>query len=68
VSEVNGLKHVALFNIGEQKQDARLDWKDLGLSGTKSVRDLWSHTDLGKFKDTYSVSLAPHASAMIALR
>jgi hypothetical protein len=68
VSNVGGRTHVALFNIGEQKQDVLIDWKDLGLTGTRSVRDLWSHKELGKFKETYSVSLNPHAAALITVR
>ncbi|HEY1801950.1 MAG TPA: glycoside hydrolase family 27 protein [Terriglobales bacterium] len=41
-------QYVALFNIGESAQTARLSWKELGLAEKKyKLRDLWSHKNLG---------------------
>lgn len=41
-------QYVALLNIGESAQTARLHWKELGLTGKKyKVRDLWLHKNLG---------------------
>jgi len=62
-------KYVALFNTGDEgAHDVRVEWKDLGLSGTVTVRDLWERTTLGKFKSGFSVKLAPHASAMLLVQ
>jgi len=42
-----------------------VEWKDLGLSGTVAVRDVWEGKTLGRFEGGFSVKLAPHASAML---
>jgi alpha-galactosidase len=62
-------KFVALFNAGDEGvHDLRVEWKDLGLSGTVTVRDLWERKTLGKFEDGFSVKLAPHAAAMLLVQ
>jgi hypothetical protein len=41
-------EYVALFNVGEAAHDVHVDWKELGMAGTKyKMRDLWLHKDLG---------------------
>ncbi|MGP8243575.1 MAG: glycoside hydrolase family 27 protein [Bryobacteraceae bacterium] len=62
-------KYVALFNAGDQGvHDVRVEWKDLGLSGTATVRDLWERTTLGRSETGFSVKLAPHAAAMLLVQ
>jgi hypothetical protein len=57
-------KYVAVFNVGDAKQDVALNWSDVGIPAKSAkVRDLWAHTDLGK-QNRLQVSLAPHASAL----
>lgn len=57
-------KYVAVFNVGDTKSDARVDWSDVGIEAKHpAVRDLWLHKDLGK-RDAIAVSLAPHASVL----
>jgi len=57
-------KYVAVFNVGDAKQDVTLNWSDVGIPAKSAkVRDLWAHTDLGK-QNRLQVSLAPHASAL----
>jgi hypothetical protein len=46
----------------------RVEWKDLGLSGVVTVRDLWERKTLGKFEGGFSMKLAPHASAMLLVQ
>jgi len=59
-------KFVALFNAGDDgAHDVRVEWRDLGLAGAVTVRDLWEGKTLGRFEGGFSVKLAPHAAAML---
>jgi hypothetical protein len=61
----DGSYTVGLFNLGSAPATVTVNWSDIGLSGPASVRDLWSHTDLGTFDTGYSsVNLASHASRL----
>jgi hypothetical protein len=61
----DGSYTVGLFNLGSSSADVTVNWSDIGLDGSASVRDLWTHTDLGTFNTGYSsVNLASHASRL----
>ncbi|WNS46720.1 X2-like carbohydrate binding domain-containing protein [Paenibacillus sp. MMS20-IR301] len=61
----DGTYNVALFNLGSRSAAVNVKWNDIGLEGPASVRDLWSHSELGTFNDGYSAGLLePHASRM----
>ncbi|MBB5889427.1 RICIN domain-containing protein [Kutzneria kofuensis] len=61
----DGSYTVALFNLTGSTATVTARWSDLGFGGSASVRDLWSHTDLGTAATTFSASLAPHASRLL---
>lgn len=62
----DGTYSVALFNLGSRSAEVKVKWSDLGLEGPASVRDLWSHTELGDFEKEFSGGiLEPHASRML---
>lgn len=61
----NGTYTVALFNLGRSKATVTVNWSSLGFNGSGSVRDLWSHTNLGKFTDSFSAPLNMHASRLL---
>jgi alpha-galactosidase len=58
---------VALFNRGGSPASITVQWSDSGLpAGAAMVRDLWSHTDLGSFDQSYTASnVASHGVAML---
>jgi len=61
----SGSVAVILFNRGNTSANIPVDWsKDLGMNPgtTVSVRDLWTHSELGRFTSSYSSNLATHAS------
>ncbi|WP_229696533.1 X2-like carbohydrate binding domain-containing protein [Paenibacillus albidus] len=61
----DGTFNVALFNLGSRSAEVEVKWSDIGLEGPASVRDLWSHTELGTFEEGISGGvLEPHASRM----
>jgi hypothetical protein len=40
-------------------------WKDLNLVGPATVRNLWTHTDLGSLDSTYTVAVPSHGVVML---
>jgi hypothetical protein len=61
----DGSYTVGLFNLGSSAATVNVNWSDIGLTGPASVRDLWSHEDLGIFDTGYSsVDLPSHASRL----
>ncbi|NOU70259.1 hypothetical protein GC098_02195 [Paenibacillus sp. LMG 31458] len=62
----DGTYTVGLFNLGSSNATVNVNWSDIGLSGAASVRDLWSHSELGVFNSSFSSGdLAPHASRLL---
>ena len=55
----DGSKAVGLFNRGEGESVVTLNWSDLGISGQRTVRDLWRQQDLGKFNGQYQARVRP---------
>lgn len=65
----DGTYTVALFNLGSRESNVSVNWSDIGLSGGASVRDLWSHKDLGNFASGYTAKeLQPHASRLFKVK
>jgi alpha-galactosidase len=58
---------VALFNRGTSAASITAQWNVVGLrAGAATVRDLWSHMDLGSFTDAYTASSVPaHGVVML---
>jgi alpha-galactosidase len=65
----DGSKAVGLFNTGTNGAiTVTVKWSDLKISGAHVVRDLWRQKDLGKFKDEFSLSVAPHSAEMVKIK
>jgi alpha-galactosidase len=58
---------VALLNRGTGTASITVQWSALGIpTGGATVRDLWSHTDLGTFQGSYTASSVPsHGVVMV---
>jgi alpha-galactosidase len=58
---------VALLNRGSASASITVQWSALGIpTGAATVRDLWSHTDLGSFTGSYTASSVPsHGVVML---
>jgi alpha-galactosidase len=62
----DGAKAVGLFNIGSNAAVVvTVNWPDLKLSGTHKVWDLWRQKDLGKFKRSFGMRVAPHSAELV---
>ena len=61
----DGSYNIALFNTSSSTQKVSVQWEDIGIKGSASVRDLWSHLDLGSIKKAFTAKLSAHASRMV---
>ncbi len=59
--------YVAVYNMGNSSVDITVNFfKDLGFSGDAKIRDLWSHSDLGTFTESWTASHIPsHGTRLI---
>ncbi|MBV9615129.1 MAG: hypothetical protein JO031_06725 [Ktedonobacteraceae bacterium] len=64
----DGSYTVALFNLGGATANVTVNWSELGLSGSHSVHDLWSHQNLGSFSGSFTASLRTHASRLLTVK
>jgi alpha-galactosidase len=64
----DGSYAVGLFNRSESPAPLTLELKDIGISGSAQIRDLWAHRDLGSFTGSYSVTVAKHGAAMLKVK
>lgn len=62
--------YLALFNISddESPQSVSVDLSDIDIDGECTVIDMWSGETIGKFSETFSQDLAPHASGLYLIR
>ncbi|MEO8886037.1 MAG: glycoside hydrolase family 27 protein [Mucilaginibacter sp.] len=57
-----GDKYVALFNASDDANPVKMSvtLKDIGINGTAKVRDLWSKTNVGSYKDVFTADINKH--------
>jgi alpha-galactosidase len=57
---------VALLNRTDTAADMTVAWSDIGLTSTgATVRDLWTHQDLGVVPTQYTTTVPSHGVAML---
>ena len=61
-----GDKYVALFNTGDDSTPVKINvqLKQLGFSGNCNVRNLWTKTNVGTFKDTFTQTINKHGAGL----
>jgi alpha-galactosidase len=64
----DGSKAVGLFNRGAAQAEVTVRWSDLGISGKRTVRDLWRQRDLGVFEVKFMSSVPRHGVTLIRIR
>ncbi len=58
-------KAVALLNRNSSTSNITVNWSDIGLTGSVSVRDLWAKSDKGSFDGSYTASVPSHGTVML---
>jgi hypothetical protein len=56
---------VVFFNRNSSAASMSVKWADLDLVGVATVRDLWSHTDLGSRDGMYTTTVPAHGVVML---
>ncbi len=64
----DGTKAVGLFNRGDMETMVAAQWRDLGVTGKQSVRDLWRQQDLGLFDGEFKASVPRHGVVLVRLK
>ena len=64
----DGGKAVGLFNRGEDAATIKVNFSDIEVSGSATVRDLWAKKDLGSFEGNYSTQVPKHGVALIKVK
>jgi hypothetical protein len=64
----DGSRALAVINRSEVPHAIAWRWTEAGLSGPQSVRDLWTHRDLGGADGSMELSAPPHGSRLVRLR
>jgi hypothetical protein len=65
---INGVTYAAVYNLGGSATNITVNFSSLGLSGTKTVRDLVARTDLGSFTSSWTAGNVPsHGSRLIRI-
>jgi alpha-galactosidase len=65
----DGAIAVGLFNTnGHVPVEVTAKWSDLGIHGKRKVRDLWREKDLGRFKDEFRMTVAPHSAELVKIQ
>jgi len=64
----DGTKVVGLGNRGEFPAKVTATWRDVGVSGRQTVRDLWRQKDLGRFKDQFTAEVPRHGVVLVRVR
>ncbi|OFW11992.1 MAG: hypothetical protein A3H96_12035 [Acidobacteria bacterium RIFCSPLOWO2_02_FULL_67_36] len=63
----DGTTAVGLFNRAAGPMTIAVTWKELGISGTQPVRDLWQHRDLGGMRDQVSLTVPRHGAVFLKI-
>lgn len=63
----NGDHYLALFNTGKAEKAVPFKLARLGITGTVSLRELWSQETLGSVTGEITATLPPHGSALYRL-
>ncbi len=58
---------VVLLNRSGSAANITANWSNIGVSGSASVRDLWAHTDLGSFSNSYTANVPSHGVVMLKI-
>jgi len=51
-----------------QARTIKVSWEELGLSGSKSVRDLWRQKDLGQFNGEFTTEVNFHGVTLVRMK
>ena len=63
----DGSVALGLFNLSESTRKMSVSLTELGLKGSRNMRDLWRQNDLGPISASLSQEVAPHGVSLVRL-
>ncbi len=63
----DGSLALGLFNLGREEKKMSVEWNQLGLAGTQTVRDVWRQKNIGHSEGQYATTVNPHGVALVRL-
>ncbi|MDP4179552.1 MAG: carbohydrate-binding protein [Bacillota bacterium] len=60
-------KAVALLNRNSSTSSITVNWSDIGITGSATVRDLWAKADKGSFNGSYTASVPSHGTVLVKI-
>jgi alpha-galactosidase len=63
----DGSLAVGLFNRDEMDMKVAVSWSELGITGKRTVRDLWRQKDLGVFDGEFSSLVPRHGTVFVKI-
>lgn len=63
----DGSVALGLFNLSTEPRTISVDWKELGLTGAQTVRDVWRQRTSGSFDKGYSATVLGHSVMMVRI-
>jgi hypothetical protein len=61
----DGSKAVGIFNVTNSFSTVTINLQEIGISGTKTIRDVWRQKDLGKFVGKFEIMIPSHGVSFI---
>ncbi len=61
----DGSLAVGLFNRDEMDMKVAVKWLELGITGKRTVRDLWRQKNIGTFDNEFSVQVPRHGTVFV---
>ncbi len=65
---LDGSKAVGLFNRSNSPAPVSVSFRDIGIAGSATLRDLWTRRDLGSFQGSFSANVPKHGVALIRIK
>ncbi|MBK9550572.1 MAG: hypothetical protein IPO52_16115 [Gemmatimonadetes bacterium] len=61
----NGDSAIGILNRGAETTEVKLRWTDIALAPKGTLRDLWSHQNLGPVTETVTLAVASHETRVL---
>lgn len=65
--DTDGSSYLAFFNLASVPVNQEIHFKELGIQGQYTARDLWTHKTIGVFSSTIGAQVAPHGAVLYRL-
>ena len=65
---VDGSNAVGIYNTGEPQGPVTVQFRDLGLGKSATLREVWEGKDLGRLENSFTVTVPTHGVVLIKVK